>query len=163
MTNTLTNEISVTRVFDAPVSEVWKYWTEPDKIMKWWGPRGFTSPLAKMDVREGSMSFVCMRPPPECGGPDMCKTWSYKKIVPEQEIEFVMTFSDMNGRKLDPATLGLPVDMPDEIHHVITFRAVGKKTEVTVKECGYATEQVFELSRVGRRKSVDMMSKSCEL
>jgi uncharacterized protein YndB with AHSA1/START domain len=151
-------EMSITRIFDAPVSELWKYWTDPEKIMKWWGPKGFTSLFAKMDVREGGMSFVCMRPPPEYGGPDMCNTWSYKKIVPEREIEFVMTFSDMSGRKLDPATLGLPVDMPHEVRHVITFRALGRRTELTVKEISFMTEPIIEISRAGLGQRVDKMT-----
>ena len=158
----MTYEMSLTRVFDAPVSVVWKYWTEADKVTKWWGPKGFTSPVAKMDVREGSTSFVCMRPPPEYGGPDMRNTWAYKKIVPEQEIEFVMTFSDMNGERLDPRTLGLPVRMAQEVRHVITFRAVGSKTELTVKEFGYMTEQVVEISRVGLGQCIDKNERELE-
>jgi uncharacterized protein YndB with AHSA1/START domain/acetyl esterase/lipase len=156
----MTKEMSLTRVFDAPVSEVWKYWTESEKVRKWWGPRGFTSPVAKMDVREGSTSFVCMRPPPEYGGPDMCNTWEYKKIVPEREIEFVMTFSNMAGKKLDPRTLGLPVGMPQEVRHLITFRDIGGKTEITVREFGYTTEQVVEISRVGLGQCLDKMNES---
>ena len=135
-------KMTFTRVFDAPVSEVWKYWTDPEKVKKWWGPKGFTSPVAKMDPREGSMSFVCMRPPQEYGGQDMCNTWVYKRIVPEKEIELVMTFTDMNGKRLDPATLGLPVGMPLEVRHVITFRDLGGKTELTVKELVYASQAV---------------------
>ena len=79
----------------------------------------------------------------------MRNTWAYKKIVPEQEIEFVMTFSDMNGERLDPRTLGLPVRMAQEVRHVITFRAVGSKTELTVKEFGYMTESRYPESDLG--------------
>jgi uncharacterized protein YndB with AHSA1/START domain len=139
----VTREMALTRVFDAPVSEVWKYWIDPEKVKKWWGPKGFTSPVANMDVREGSTSFACMRPPPENGGQDMCNTWAYKKIVPEKEIEFVMAFANKDGKKLDPATLGLPAGMPQEVRHVITFRAIGGKTEVTFKEFRYTAEQVL--------------------
>lgn len=156
----VTREMALTRVFDAPVSEVWKYWIDPEKVKKWWGPKGFTSPVANMDVREGSTSFVCMRPPPEYGGQDMCNTWAYKKIVPEKEIEFVMAFADKDGKKLDPATLGLPAGMPQEVRHVITFRAIGGKTEVTVKEFGYTTEQVVEISRAGLGQCLDKMNES---
>jgi acetyl esterase/lipase/uncharacterized protein YndB with AHSA1/START domain len=156
----VTREMALTRVFDAPVSEVWKYWIEPEKVKKWWGPKGFTSPVARMDVREGSTSFVCMRPPPEYGAQDMCNTWAYKRIVPEKEIEFVMSFADKDGRKVDPATLGLPAGMPQEVRHLITFRSVGGKTEVTVKEFGYTTEEVIEISRTGLGQCLDKMNES---
>ena len=160
--NKMTREMSLTRVFDAPVSEVWKYWAESERVKQWWGPKGFTSPVANIDFREGRTSFVCMRPPPEYGGEDMCSIWAYKKIVPEKEIEFVMAFADKNGRKLDPATLGLPAGIPREIRHVITFRDVGGKTELTVREFGYTTEQVVEISRAGLGQCLDKMNESLD-
>ena len=33
-------ELTITRVFDAPRSLVFKAWTEPEWIKQWWGPRG---------------------------------------------------------------------------------------------------------------------------
>ncbi len=41
-TKKLPNELSITRVYDAPVKAVWDAWTDPKKAAKWWGPRGFT-------------------------------------------------------------------------------------------------------------------------
>ena len=37
------NEIVITRLFDAPGEQVWKAWTEPVRLMHWWGPKGFTN------------------------------------------------------------------------------------------------------------------------
>ena len=33
-------EILITRVFNAPREVVWRAWTEPDQVAKWFGPRG---------------------------------------------------------------------------------------------------------------------------
>lgn len=55
-------DIVVTRIFDASSQQVWNSWTESAEVMRWWGPSGFTSPLARMDVRVGGTSLVCMRP-----------------------------------------------------------------------------------------------------
>jgi hypothetical protein len=49
--------------------------------MQWWGPEGFTCPVAKMDFREGGTSLVCMSSP-EYG--DLYSNWEYQKIVPMQ-------------------------------------------------------------------------------
>ena len=57
------NEIMVTRIFNAPIELVWKSWTEPELVMRWWGPDKFTSPSAKINFREGKSSIVCMRAP----------------------------------------------------------------------------------------------------
>ena len=53
----------VTRIFNAPIELVWKSWTEPELVMRWWGPDKFTSPSAKINFREGKSSIVCMRAP----------------------------------------------------------------------------------------------------
>jgi ABC-type polysaccharide/polyol phosphate transport system ATPase subunit/uncharacterized protein YndB with AHSA1/START domain len=48
-------EITITRVFDAPRELVWRAWTEPEQLVRWWGPRGWTARLetATTDVRPG--------------------------------------------------------------------------------------------------------------
>src|SRR5215207_5729970 len=57
--------VVVTRVLDAPVEEVWKAWSDPEYVMRWWGPTGFRSPSAEMDFRVGGASLVCMGAPAE--------------------------------------------------------------------------------------------------
>lgn len=61
--NVKKKDLVVTRVFDALVDLVWKAWTDPEQVMRWWGPEGFTSPVAMIDFREGGTSLVCMRSP----------------------------------------------------------------------------------------------------
>ena len=48
-------EITITRVLDAPRELAWKAWTEPDQLVRWWGPDGWSTPLSSvtMDVRRG--------------------------------------------------------------------------------------------------------------
>ncbi len=48
----------VTRVFDAPRELVWKAWTDPQYVMQWWGPKGFTAPICQMDFRVGETSLL---------------------------------------------------------------------------------------------------------
>lgn len=159
--NQATRNMTFTRTFDAPVERVWKQWSESENVMRWWGPKGFTSPLAKMDFREGGVSLVCMRAPKEFGGMDMYNTWSYKKIVPHERIEFVLNFCDKDGNKLDPAKMGLPPGIPQDVPHVITFKTVGdNKTEMTVIEYGYTLEEAVELSKAGLKECLDKMAES---
>ena len=51
----------MTRVFDAPRELVWKAWTDPEMLMKWWGPKGFTCPHCEIDLRVGGKYLYCMR------------------------------------------------------------------------------------------------------
>jgi uncharacterized protein YndB with AHSA1/START domain len=55
--STAEREIVLSRVFDAPRKMVWEAWTDPEQVAKWWGPKGFSTTIEKMDVRPG-----------ECGG-----------------------------------------------------------------------------------------------
>ena len=45
------NEIKITRVYDAPVQAVWDAWTDPEQVAQWWGPRGFTLTTHSKDLR----------------------------------------------------------------------------------------------------------------
>lgn len=156
-----TYDVVVTRVFDAPVEQVWKAWSESDQVMRWWGPTGFTSPLAKMDFRVGGKSLVCMRAPKEFGGQDMFNTWTYQKIDPLERIEFILNFSDKNGNKLNPAKMGLPPGIPEDVPHVIIFRKLGdNKTEMTVTEYGYASPETVNMSKSGLEQCLDKMAAS---
>jgi uncharacterized protein YndB with AHSA1/START domain len=156
---TETFNVVVTRVLDAPVEEVWMAWSDPEYVMRWWGPTGFTSPSAEMDFRVGGVSLVCMRAPAEYGGQDMYHTWTYTEVNPHERIEFISNFADKDGAHLDPAAMGMPLGVPHDVPHVITFKAAGdNRTEMTVTEYGYTTEQARDLSRAGMEQCLDKMA-----
>ncbi len=153
-----TKDLVVTRVLDAPVDRVWQAWTSPAHVMRWWGPAGFTSPVAEMDVRVGGTSLVSMRSPE---GHDMYNTWEYRVVEPMTRLEFVMNFADSDGHRIDPTTIGLPPGIPQDVHHVITVEAVDEeRTRMTVTERGYTSDQVLEISRAGLEQSLDKMAAS---
>jgi uncharacterized protein YndB with AHSA1/START domain len=157
--NTQTFDVVVTRIFDAPIEEVWKAWSDPAYVTQWWGPAGFTSPSAEMDFRVGGASLVCMRAPAEYGGQDMYHTWTYTRIDPQKRIEFLSNFANEDGTHLDPGALGMPPGVPHDVPHVIVFKAAGNKgTEMTVTEHGYTTEQARDLSRAGMEQCLDKMA-----
>ncbi|MEO5999368.1 MAG: SRPBCC domain-containing protein [Chitinophagaceae bacterium] len=151
------NQIVVTRIFNAPVELVWKIWTDPELVMRWWGPDKFTCPTADIDLREGGISLVCMRAPTNMGGRDMYSIWNYKKIIPMQHIEFVQNLSDKTGNKMDPVKLGMPSDFPIDIRTVVTFKDLGNnKTEMTVTE--YADMgQMANFAKMGLEQCADKM------
>jgi uncharacterized protein YndB with AHSA1/START domain len=149
-------DLVVTRTFDAPAESVWKAWSDSGYVKRWWGPTGFTAPVANMDFREGGTSLVCMRAP---GGQDFYNTWTYRKIVPLKLIEFTLDWADKDGKRVDPSTMGLPPNMPRDVRHVITFKSAGdKKTEMTVTEYGYTSDQHFDLSKAGLEQCLDKMA-----
>jgi uncharacterized protein YndB with AHSA1/START domain len=149
-------DLVVTRVVDAPVGQVWQAWTDPEQVRRWWGPTGFTCPLARIDLREGGTSLVAMRSP---AGQDLYNTWSYRSIVPHQRLEFIQNFADEYGNKLAPASIGLPAEIPQDVRNVVTFKAMGEhRTEMTVTEYGYPSDQILELSKAGLEQVLDKLA-----
>jgi uncharacterized protein YndB with AHSA1/START domain len=56
-------ELSFTRVFDAPRALVFKAWTDPKQMAMWFGPKGFTNPVCKVDARKGGAIYIEMKGP----------------------------------------------------------------------------------------------------
>lgn len=153
-------DIVLTRVFDAPLEAVWKAWTEPEQVMKWWGPTGFTSPSCKIDFREGGKFIFHMRAPQEMNNADFYTAGRYKKIVPAEFIEFTQGLSDQDGNKINPTTLGMPADFPEEIPSLLAFKNVDGKTELTAIEYGWALGQMREMSKLGLEQCLDKLAES---
>jgi uncharacterized protein YndB with AHSA1/START domain len=56
-------EITVSRIFDAPADLVFRAWTDPVMIPRWWGPRYLTTTVDKLEARSGgSWRFVQRAP-----------------------------------------------------------------------------------------------------
>lgn len=155
----MTLNMITTRIFDAPVEQLWKAWSDSELVKGWWGPTGFTSPLANIDFREGGTSLVCMRAPQEYGGFDMYNTWTYTTIIPLELIEFVQHFTDKDGHKIDPSSMGVPPDVPAEVPHRIVFKALDDgTTEIHITEYSYTSEATVSQSKMGMDQCFDKMA-----
>ena len=150
-----TRNLTVKRVLNAPLALVWKAWTDPQHVMRWWGPNYFTSPSCKMDFREGGTTIACMRAP---DGQDYYNTWDYTKIVPMERIEYVQNLSDKDGNRIDPLSVGLRADFPMDVRTIITFKALGDQTELTVSEFGFPEGQMFEFAEMGLNQTLDKLA-----
>ena len=152
-------DLVITRLFDAPVEAVWKAWTDPEFVTRWWGPTGFTSCECKIDFREGGQFVFCMRAPKEFqGGQAFYTSGVYRKIVPMKLIEFSQGLSDKEGNRIDPTTLGMPAEFPKEIPSALVFKSVGKMTELTATEYGWTVGQMRDMSEAGLNQCLDKLA-----
>jgi len=97
-------EVVITRIFDAPRSLVFKAWTEPEHMVKWFGPKDFTATIIENDVRSGGLYHFHMR------GPNYDDHWKgiYREVVPPERLVFTwpagpeslvtVTFEDHGGK-----------------------------------------------------------------
>ena len=131
----MAKQIEVSRIFNAPVEMVWKVWTDPELVKRWWGPKHFTAPVAEIDFRVGGKSLVSMRAPQEFGGQEHYSIWEYVEIIEHISIEFIQRISNENGEPIPPATVGLPEDFPLAVNTLVTFKIIdSNKTEMRIME-----------------------------
>jgi len=83
--NTSDRELSITRTLNAPIELVWKVWTEPEHISKWWGPNGFTNTIYKMEVKPGGIWDFTMHGP---DGTDFKNQNMYVEVVKYEKLIF---------------------------------------------------------------------------
>lgn len=127
-------ELRIERVFNAPRELVWKMWTEPEQIQKWWGPEGFTAPSIKVDLRVGGKYIFAMQGPVgSMWDKVMYSAGTYKEIVPMEKIVTTDHFSNENGDVLRASDFGMNPDFPLENTVTITFEDLeGGKTKLTI-------------------------------
>jgi uncharacterized protein YndB with AHSA1/START domain len=118
---------TITRTFDAPREVVWKAWTEVERLKHWWGPKGFKTTSAKLDLRAGGIFHYGMRSP---DGQVVWGKFIYREIAAPERLVFVVSFSDEKGgitrHPMSP-------NWPMEILSTITFAERDGKTDVTVR------------------------------
>lgn len=78
-------EIVLTRVFDAPRMRVWRAWTDPALVVKWWGPNGFTTTTERHDFRVGGGWKYVMHGP---DGKDYANSSVYLEIVEGERLVY---------------------------------------------------------------------------
>lgn len=81
-------EITVTRVYAAPRDAVWRAWTEPEQIARWWGKRGWRTPpeSVTIDLRPGGAFRLTSIS--EADGSEMRHDGVYREIVAPERLVF---------------------------------------------------------------------------
>jgi uncharacterized protein YndB with AHSA1/START domain len=152
-------DLTVSRLFNAPVENVWRAWTEPLIFKQWWGPKDFTCPVAEIDFQVGGKYLNSMR---GSAGPNMPikDFWSvgeYKEIIPMKKIVLTDSFSDEDGKVVPATYYGMSKDFPLETVVTITFEEKQGKTRVTVHHPDVPASDV-ENAKMGWEQSFDKLN-----
>ncbi len=137
-------ELVITRIFDAPRSLVFKAWTEPEHLVHWWGPRGFTSTIIANDVRPGGTYRVHMR------GPEGDDHWSqgvYREVVEPERLVLAGAWTDADGKPTSPETL-----------LTVTFEEHQGKTKLTLHQAIFESVAARDSHRGGWNSSLDRLA-----
>jgi len=135
-------ELDIVRVFDAPRELVWRAWTDPGQIWRWWGPEGMHTPrgTVELDVRPGGVFRLTM-------------------VSDEDGTEYP---SDMRFTKVDkPSLLEFEWEGQRGIgagRSTITFRDLGDgRTEMTNHYAGYCTDMIEGYMVLGTNQQFDKL------
>lgn len=152
-------ELKITRIFDSPRGVVWKAWTDPEIVKKWWGPEGFTAPHIDIDLNIGGRFLYCMHGPGMDGTVrDFWNVGEFVQIMPKEKIVSTVSFSDKNGNVVPASEYGMLGDWPEITKSTVIFEDVDEgKTKLTVIEDGIP-EEMMEPARMGWDQSLDKMA-----
>ena len=78
-------ELIISRTLNAPVELVWEVWTNPEHLVNWWDPNGFTNTITKMDMVPGGEWDLVMHGP---DGTDYKNKSVFKEIIPNKKIVY---------------------------------------------------------------------------
>lgn len=127
--------IVIERTFNAPAKLIWRLWTEAEELKQWYGPKGFTVPVAQMDVRVGGLRRLCMASPD--GSMKIWTTGEYIEIVPHERLVYTDCPADEQGNVLSPAAMGMSDDTQPMITEVtVTLEEVDGRTKMVMTHTG---------------------------
>ena len=110
--------VVLSRLFEAPRELVYRMWTEPEHMARWWGPACFTNPVCELDVRPGGALRIVMRAP---DGTEYPMVGTFREVVPPERL-VLLTFA-LDGEE-NPLLENLIS---------VTFAEEGERTKLTVE------------------------------
>jgi uncharacterized protein YndB with AHSA1/START domain len=116
--------LAIERLLPAPPPAVFAALTEPDELVKWWGPEGFTIPSIEFPARVGETYRITMQPPE---GDAFHLTGEFREVDPPARLAFTFVWE--------------PAD-PDDVETLATLslRDLGESSEVGFTQGPFKTE-----------------------
>jgi uncharacterized protein YndB with AHSA1/START domain len=144
-TETSERELVISRVFDAPRSLVYKAWTEPQHMINWLGPQGFTSKILKSELRVGGAYRFYMRDPQ---GGDHWQQGVFREIVEPEKLVFTYEWANEQGQATRPQTLV-----------TILLDEIGGKTRMTLRQGLFESVSARDDHQGGWNSSFERLAK----
>jgi uncharacterized protein YndB with AHSA1/START domain len=112
-----TDELTITRLINAPRELVFKAWTDTEMLTKWWGPKGFTNPVCEADARPNGRIYIDMKAP---DGTVYPMDGEFHEIIPPERVVFTSAALDKNNKRLF------------EVMNTVTLTEEDGKTKLTL-------------------------------
>ncbi len=112
-------QLAITRVVDAPIAVVFKAWTDPKRLARWWGPRGFTNPVCQFESHTGGALRIDMRGP---DGTVYPMSGTVREFIKPRRLVLSCSALDDHGKPLLDVLTTVTFDEEDA-HTRLTLRA----------------------------------------
>jgi uncharacterized protein YndB with AHSA1/START domain len=142
----MSNTVRFHRVLAAPPERVYRAFLDPDAMVKWLPPHGFTGKIHQMEARVGSgykMSFTNF-----ATGKSHSFGGKYVELKPNELIKYTDRFDDPN--------------LPGEMQVTIHFRKVICGTELEIVQEGIPEMIPVEMCYLGWQQSLHMLAQLVE-
>ncbi len=133
----------VNRTFDAPRALVYRMWTQPEHLVRWWGCPQTKSADFKADFRVGGRFRVVMNL--EDGTPHRV-TGVYRELKEPEKLVFTWQWEDADG------------NLGHETVVTVTLVEKGAKTELTLHQAVFETQEMRDAHNEGWCASFDRMA-----
>ena len=110
--------ITFTRLVKAPRELVFKAWTDPKMLAKWWGPNGFSNPVCEFEPAPGGRIYICMKAP---DGTEYPMDGEVLAVTPPERLEFISAALDENNNRLF------------RTHNILTLTEESGETRLTLE------------------------------
>lgn len=125
-------QVLITRVFNASREAVFKAWTDPASLSRWYAPVGCAVRFLKLDVRTGGSYHSCISNP--AFGECWC-TGIYQEVTAPHRLVFTAVMANEKGEEISAAKAGHDARWPQQTTVTVTFtEEPGGKTKVTLHQ-----------------------------
>jgi uncharacterized protein YndB with AHSA1/START domain len=139
----VTRELTITRVFDAPRRLVFKLWTDPKHLARWFGPRDYPATSVAMDVRPGGRWRHCLRSPDT--GNELWLGGVYREITPPERLVFSFAWEEEGERGLETLV-------------TVTFTEQDGKTTMIFRQAPFQSDQERDGHSYGWNSTFDRLA-----
>lgn len=123
--------VTITRTLDAPRDLVFRMWSNPELLTRWYAPRRCRLEVLHFDFREGGEFRSRIREPDGSGC--LCSA-IFTQISEPERIVYTMCFSDEQGRFVPASSVGADPDWPDRTTVTVTFVEENGRTTITLHQ-----------------------------
>lgn len=133
-------QIVLTREIAAPRTLLFRLWTEPEHLMRWWGPQTTTASSVSVDLREGGAWRHCIL---TAEGKEYWSHGRYLEIVPPERLIFTFAWEGADGKP------GHQMKVTVELHEL------GEKTRLVFRKVELPDDTELKLQTGGWEQALD--------